>query len=185
MLVSVARYRTITGDVESEASAVSAAIEDATALLEDELGRPLESDERTERMYPGAGGVLYPLATPISDAGDYTIDGTTLRSGSFGVAPAWLGGQEWVEVTYTGGFVERSANPNAANGLPAYVERDLAWAAHALMRPVPALASLPAGTGSAQVGDVALGAAGGGSLSAASVGVSWSRETLRLRRRRL
>lgn len=184
MLVTVARYRAITGDTETATSAVTAAIEDATAALESELGRPLAEDEREERMYPGRDGTMYPLATPVLDAGDYTIDGSTLRGPTFGW-PSLVGPTDYVTVTYRGGFVERSANPTAPNRLPPYVERDVAWAAYALMRPVPALASLPAGTGSAQVGDVSIGAAGSSPLSAASVGMSWSRESLRLRRRRL
>lgn len=184
MLVTVERYQVITGDTDTPSTAVEERIADATALLEDELARPLEEAERTERMYPLAG-VFYPLATPITDAGDWAVDGATLRYGVFGGVPDWLSGTDFVEVTYTGGYVERSENPDEPNRLPAHVERDLAWAAYALGRPQPALASVPAGANAASVGDVSLSSSSAGGLSAASVGVAWSKATLRLRRRRL
>lgn len=187
MLVTVARYRVITGDETSGASAVSDAILDATAMLEEELGRPLEEAERIEAMRPAANGRLYPLATPIeSVAGGYTIDGSTLFSGPFyGPYPDPITGTSVVTVTYTGGYVERTANPTAANRLPVHVERDIAVAARRLLS-TPVLSAVPSGATSVRLGDAAVtfgddNPDGGGE---AQIG-GWSAMTLRLRRRRL
>lgn len=190
-LVTVARYQEITGDTTTAASAVSARIEDATDLLEAELGgRLLRSEERTEQMYRDRLGRLYPRALPITDGGTYTVDGATLRGGSPLAWPDIITDPfDSVAVTYTGGYVERTANPTAANRLPVYVEYDIAWAAYQLLHPsaATALVSIPAGASSASLGDASVSSSSG----ALSVGMTavvdgiWSRDTLRLRRTRI
>lgn len=83
MLVTVATYRSLTGDEDTAASAVSARIEEATELLEDRLGRPLAEAVRTEFPWRDNDGNLYPLATPILAADGWTIDGDALIGSGF------------------------------------------------------------------------------------------------------
>lgn len=189
-LVTELRYRAITGDTATADGAVTARIEEATDLLEEFLERPLESAVRTEAMWPDRIGVLRPLATPITVAADYTIGfgGMTLTgTGPFTSvlgAPFGLpaGG---VSVVYTGGFVERTANPTAAHRLPAQIERDIAWAAYAIGHRDAILAGLPAGAASVSVGDVSVSFTGGARGSGDDMTIRWSATTRRYRRRTL
>lgn len=183
-LVTVDRYRAITGDTTTAASAVSALVEEATEILEEHLGRPLESAERTEQMWPDRNGWFFPLAVPITDGGDFTVDGNALRGGSWPL-PAWPESKDSVAITYTGGFVERSANPSASNRLPRQIERDLAWAAYALGNVDAILTGLPAGTTSASVGDISISFDRGSRSSADDLTIRWSRITRRHKRRGL
>lgn len=185
MLVTVVRYRSITGDQESAASAVTARIEEATDLLEDELDRPLEEGDFTEALVPTRDGMLWPKATPITDGGDFTIDGLGLRSStSFLGWPSMVGEVTPVEVSYSGGYVERTSNPDEANRLPAYIERDIAWAAHHLLHPqTPAV--VPAGAESASVGDVSIDYGAGGAPAPSDSSGWWSAKTLGHRYRRI
>lgn len=183
MLVTVVSYRRITGDDATAASAVSARIEEAIAALEDVLERPLEEDERTERLYPTRDGRLWPKAVPIVDPGDYQADGNALRS----TAPfPWSGfgtSIDYLDVTYTGGLVERSANPDATNRLPEYMERDIAWAAHRLEH-APAPGQYPAGATSVSLGDASISFGQGGAPAGVDVlDGMWSRRTLAWRHR--
>lgn len=146
-LLTVERYEIITGDTGGAASAVSARIEDAEELLADFLDRPLAEAEQTETLLPDSQGRLWPRATPISDSGDYQVEGLALLSTPFGFS-TFLGGETGVTVTYTGGWT--------TDTLPAYVERDLAWATYRLLHPSTSLASLPPGVTSARLGDAAL-----------------------------
>ena len=66
MLVTVARYRAITGDNATPAVTVSAKIELAQELLADALDRELEEAERTETLWPTRDGYLWPSCTPIT-----------------------------------------------------------------------------------------------------------------------
>ncbi|QQS25155.1 MAG: hypothetical protein IPM43_01825 [Actinomycetota bacterium] len=172
-LVTVARYRAITGDTATTASTVTARIEDAVDLLEEVLDRPLESAERTEALTPTRDGKLWPRAVPVTDPGDYTVDGLALKGGMFGSTT--------FTVTYTGGWVEPSADPSATNRLPVCIEEDLAWAAHALIHPGPGL-DVPAGATSVQLGDVSVSFRGGAPGVNRS-GIRWSRRTLAYRYR--
>lgn len=183
-LVTVARYRQITGDADTADQLVSARIEDAVALLADELGRPLEEDERTERMWPTRDGRLWPQVTPIVEADGYTIDGDALVSSSWPWAgPPWS--VDYLDVTYTGGWAERSADPTAVNALPACIERDLAWAAYLLARPPAPPPGIPAGASSASLGDASLTMRDGASGAPGSTASMWSRQTFRYRARRV
>lgn len=175
MLVTVDRYRAITGDVATATVAVSAAIEDAEDLLADALGRELASAERTERLWPTRDGYLWPSCVPIT-ASTYTIDGNGLY-GTFG--PAWPDHTGAVSVTYTGGWVERTANPGAVNALPAYIERDLAFAAQRLA--TPETNDYPVGATSVRLGDAAVTFGPDGAPRPGVDGVKWSRMTLRWR----
>lgn len=180
-LVTFARYQSITGDTATPEYLVSARIEYAVELLEDELARPLASAERTETLWPTRDGRLWPSATPITDPGDYQVDGLALFSSPFPIAFGFVLGDS-VDVTYTGGWVERSANPTAANRLPTCIERDLAYAANALGDPAAgSLSGLPVGVTQASVGDVSVTFGSGGAGAASESQVRWSRETLAYR----
>lgn len=178
-LVTVARYVAITGDITSPPALVSARIEEAQELLEDELDRPLASAARTERMWPARDGRLWPKAVPITDPGTYTLDGDGLL-GVFG--PAWPDSTGAVDVPYTGGWVERTANPTATNRLPVEIERDLAFAALALKPPPAGITVAPKGAVSVRLGDAAVNYGPNGAPKAAEA-VQWSRATLRWRYR--
>lgn len=157
--VTVAGYRLRTGDATSLSSAVSAAIEEAEEMLEEELRRGLANEERTEtlRIYPTYGetvdlwawsGRVYPRAWPIT-ASTLVIDGRAL----FGATPdnhPFTGIVEPVvtpraTITYTGGFT--------AATLPV----TLAQAIYDLAKPL-AQEEAPAlvGASSMRVGDVSV-----------------------------
>jgi len=185
MLVTVLRYRSITGDQVTGDEAVSARIEEATELLEGELGRPLEQAERTERMQPTRDGLLWPLATPLVAATDYTIDGHGLTGASvFGYDFIRGGTMTAIDVTYTGGWLERTANPSSAFRLPVHIERDIAFAAQALGQ-TPTPLAVPAGASSVSLGDASVTFKDGYHPDPADAGVSWSKETLGYRYRRV
>lgn len=180
-LLTVARYRAITGDVDTTEAAVTARVELAVDRLEDALDRPLESAELTETLTPTRDGKLWPRATPVTDPGDYTVDGLALKWATPGVD---MFGSTTVDVTYTGGWVERSANPNATNRLPACIEEDLAWAAWALLHPDPGRESpVPTGARSVQLGDVGVTFGPNGAPPPNRSGITWSRRTLGYRYR--
>jgi hypothetical protein len=181
MIVLVATYQRITGDTETDPAVASARIEEAVDALEDELARPLAQSERTERMWADRAGWFWPRATPIVEAEGYTVDGHGLIG-----APAHL---SWtygtgVDVTYTGGWLERTANEGPF-ALPACIERDICYAADALgTLPQFGQAEL-VGAQSVRVGDVSVthGAGGAPPIGDRLRGV-WSRQTLRYRYRR-
>lgn len=184
MLVTVERYRAITGDRSNQEAAVTAAIEQAEEELTDVLGRPLAEGSYTDRLTPTRDGWLWPKATPIVDAPGWTING-------LGLEPAYSGWpcRDAVDVTYTGGWVERTANPTAANRLPSCIEEDLAWRARAIVCPDAAgidLSQIPAGATSVRLGDAAVSFGGNGAPGAArseAGGRKWSRRTLSYRYR--
>lgn len=181
MLVTYERYVEITGDTTTASATVEARLVDAQGLLEDTLGRPLETGERTERMriYNVDGvATVYPSAVPVTDAGDYTqvgdglVGATPIGGVAFGVP------QGHAEVVYTGGFDPDETDPDEPAYLPRSIERDIAWAAHALTHHPSS--QIPAGATSVRLGDAAVTYAkptSGGSP------VSWSPATLRWRRR--
>lgn len=174
MLLTAARYQAITGDKATNQIAVTAAVELATERLEDALGRELASAERTESLWPDRGGWLWPTVTPITACADYTIDGNGLI-GVFG--PGWPDETGRVPVTYTGGWVERSANPSAANRLPTYIEDDLAWATWALLHPDTSATQYPAGATAVRLGDASV-TFGPDGPPRPGTGIKWSRRTL-------
>lgn len=183
MLVTIARYRDITNDNDSSSAVVEDAVTDAQALLEEELGRPLEQDTRTERCRIFAetrGATVYPSATPlVSTSTGGTVVGHAIVSpttgGSFLLDP-----DGYATVTYLGGY-----DPAAVSGDPDFVprtiERAIAWAARALVDP-DTFASVPPGATSATVGDVSLTWGPGGSPAQGEV--TFDRKLVRRWRRR-
>jgi hypothetical protein len=175
MLVTVERYRTITKDTTTAEAAVLDALADAQALLEGDLGRGLESAERTERLQLHSNLRVYPAVTPITVADGYTIYGfSELLGASPAGGPFDLTDPQYAEVTYTGGYT--------AATVPTCIERDIAWAAYQLLG-LDASSHIPAGATSVRVGDTAVTFAK--PRSAADAGIRWTSPTLRYRRRRL
>lgn len=187
MIVTVARYRTIAADTVTPDLVATDALEFAAELLEEDLGRPLDEAERTETMWLDRAGWVWPRANPIISVATpgWIPEGDLLRP-----AVAWqptgdilLGHPEaTVDITYTGGWVERTANPAAPNRLPASIEADLAWAAHALTHRNSLASSVPAGATSVRLGDVSVSFGPGGAAAELDMTIRWSRRTMRWRR---
>lgn len=190
MLVTAATYRDLTGDRNDSDANVVLRLTDAQERLEEDLDRVghLEQSTHTEVLIPYRDGSLSPRATPITGAVGWSIDGDRLilRWNSLGVdVLAWypnLG----PTVTYTGGYVERTANPTAPNRVPLCIVTDLCWCAWRLARPVDPVerTAYPAGATSVQLGDAAVtfGPGGAAELSADTLrGFRWSAKTMRYR----
>jgi hypothetical protein len=176
-VLTVARYRAITGDKATDSVVVSALIEDAIDLCVEALGRELEyAANITEALWPTKDGRLWPSRTPLMACTQWTIDGDGLI-GVFG--PTWPNLTGAISVVYSGGWVERSANPGAVNMLPSYIERDLAFATKALISPPSQ--EYPAGATSVRLGDAAVTFGPDGAPRAGADSVQWSRRTLRHR----
>lgn len=170
-MITAVRYSEITGDTTTAATAVSARVEDAVELLEDYLDRPLAHGERTESLIPDRFGRLWPKATPISDGGDYTVEGLALVGpGPFGLS-GFIDPTDSIEVTYSGGWT--------VDTLPSCIERDLAWATYRLLHPesVAPLTTIAAGATSARLGDAALTWGAGGRPAPQDTDGWWSRRT--------
>lgn len=192
MLVTIDRYRAITGDVSTPAVDFVDGLADAVDRLEEKLDRKLASASRTETMHPTRDWSLWPHAVPITVApSGYTVDGNRIY-GTDGLGypfsfTTWpnLG----IDITYTGGWVERTANPTATNRLPSFIEADLAWAAYQILRPARAAAALsvPEGATNVSLGDASVGYGPRGAVatSPAEAGVKWSQRTLGYRYIRL
>lgn len=153
MLISITRYREITSDTATASAVVETAIEDAQALLEDQLRRPLEQAARTERLRVFPDGRVYPRATPIVSAaagadiyGASIVDGTP--DGTF------LQPDEFAEVTYTGGYDPAETDMSAVDYVPVELQRAVAWAAYTIVN--AATSAAPPGARSVTVGDVAV-----------------------------
>lgn len=103
LAVDIGLYRRLTGDNDTDPGAVAAALEVAEQVVGEELRRPLAAAERTERLRVRAGRV-WPTATPVVSAAGYTIEGAGLVVS--GVWDAWSpsSDEQWVQVTYTGGW---------------------------------------------------------------------------------
>lgn len=170
MLVTVGRYRSVTGDTTSTEADITEALAEAQTLLEDALRRPLEEAERTERLRV-LDGRVYPSATPISDGGALTVEGDALTGATPVTSLVGITDSDHATVTYTGGYTTAT--------VPRCIERDIAWAAHAVLRP-SSVAAVPVGATSVRLGDAAVTyakpARGGQQFG-------WSPQTLRYRRR--
>jgi hypothetical protein len=176
-LLTVERYRVLTGDNDTANSAVTAAIEDAQRLLADELGRPgIEVGTYTEVLPVSRSLAVYPSVLPILTvpAGydhylgvvhDVTPDG----------APFWDRRQPTITLTYTGGWDDTT--------VPEPVARDLAQAAYQILRPTTE--QVPSGATSVTLGDASVTFGADGYQGGPGAGISWSAATLRHRKRRL
>lgn len=148
-ILTVQRYLELTHDTDSVPSAIEAALADAQIEIEDELGRALESDERTETLFVSSNGRAYPSVTPVTDAGDYeVINNGVVVSDFFSPALDFITGQpSQVEITYTGGYT--------AETIPYRLERALADAAYDQLHST-STSEFPAGATSVRLGDAAV-----------------------------
>lgn len=189
MLVTVSRYRDITGDYDSASAVAEDALTDAQALLEDHLGRPLETGTRTERcriFAEGRGHAVYPAATPITSvttpASASIVGHAVLGSSALTGPPYFLTDPDgFASITYVGGY-DPTAVAGDADYLPVTLQRAIAWAAKALVDPTN-FAAVPTGATSASVGDVSLTWGPGGSPAQGEI-VFGSKLVRRWRRRR-
>ena len=161
-VVTVARYRLLTGDTTTDATTVSARIDDATEMVEEELDRPLELKERTETLrldgdtHGWATWRAYPRSTPIvsipADVGYRIEDDVTLANASpdTGYWWSWTTCQEAPRstLTWTGGFT--------SDTLPKKLESAICDLAAALTRASSGAAFVPVGASSVRVGDVTI-----------------------------
>lgn len=184
-MISVTRYRQITGDHGSTDAEVTRCVADAVDLLEEVLDRPLASAERTENMRPDRLGRLWPRATPIAEADTYEIDGLALTGASpFGPAVGFLDPSTFLAVTYTGGWTDERPEEydpeDAANvPLPYCIARDLAWAAYRLAHPEGAQTAtgFPAGATSVRLGDASVSFGAAGPATAGDTSAWWTKAT--------
>lgn len=175
MLVDEERYTTITGDTTGDSDTLNTALAEAQQLLEDELGRQLETGERTERLRLYPNGRVYPAVTPITVAAGYTIYGyAELGDASPIGGPFDTSDPQYAEVTYTGGYTDET--------VPVCIARDIAWAAYQLLGR-DAASRIPAGATSVRIGDAAV--TFDKPRSASDAGIRWTAQTLRYRRRRV
>lgn len=172
MLVTVERYRIVTGDTTTAASAVSAAIEEATDLLSEDLGWQIEEDERTETLNV-IDGRVYPSAVPITavEAGQ-TIDGYSVTGaaplGSDFLTEGFEGDVHRATLTYTGGWT--------ADTLPSSIRRAICWAARGILTPSAAEA-VPDGATSVRLGDASVTYAT--AQTRATTGITWPPKVMR------
>lgn len=184
-LVTIDRYVAVTNDTTSDSTAIETALAEALELLEDTLQRKLAQQSITERLEPDNLGRLYPTVTPIVSAPLFQVWGNMLVGGPFFTTPGFILYDNRVQVTYVGGYVERTANPTAANALPVAVERDLCWAAKRLLTPAfaAALTAVPPGATGVRLGDasVSYGPNGAPDIGELLEDI-WSKNTLSLGR---
>jgi hypothetical protein len=167
VLIAITRYRDITGDTSSPSAVVESAIADAQALLEGQLRRPLEQAERTERLRVFPDRRVYPRATPIvSAAAGADIYGAAIVDGT--PAGSFLYADDFVEVTYTGGYDPDETDLSAVDYVPVELQRAVAWAAYAILRPGDGVQA-PAGARSVSVGDVSVTFGSGGAAAPGEV----------------
>lgn len=170
MLVSVSTYQAITGDTASATSAVDRALGEAQRLLEEYLGRGLESMERTERCRVFPDGRLYPRCTPITAVpSGSVIYGAGIAAGGPTGTPSWLTPDTHTDLTYTGGYDPAEDDMAEATYVPVILQRAVAWAAKAILTPGDGL-EIPAGATAITVGDVSISWGAGGSPSTGEIG---------------
>lgn len=160
-LLTATQYQAITGDT---ATPTLAQLTAGQSRVETFLGRPVEADERTERCRIYPDGAVYPLATPVTAAEGWTIDGPALLSTDIlGFRSPWqspgfslverIGSSRYVDVTYTGGWT--------TDDVPQPIVDALAWETyryvHPELAPNPVTGSDPAsGATSLTNGDVSV-----------------------------
>lgn len=104
MLITEAYYRSITSDYSTAASAVSSNIDEAQALIEDNLKRQLDHGTYTEVLELW-GTTVYPSVTPLitSTDGDIHPQAAAIDVSDTGNASSF-GGKSYCPTTYVGGY---------------------------------------------------------------------------------
>lgn len=169
-LVTVERYQAITGDTTTGEEVVEGRLDRAQRKVEDYLRRPLASAERTERVllrYRPSGVLAgtyaaYPKVTPVTEVADgLTIDGSAVLGASGTWLSWWDEGDQYAEITYTGGWT--------AGSLPETIAESICL----LARDLSLVRAVPAGATSVAVGDASVsfdGGTGGAGLPAPIAG---------------
>ena len=174
-IVTIAEYRSVTGDTATASGTVADWLDDTEADLEEFLGRPLHfsGSERCRIVAERRGPCVYPLAIPIIDGGTLTVAGSALVGASPASDPFPTTDPAYADVTSEGGWT--------AATLPRAIRNDVCWAVRQAVR--GETARIPAGATSVAVGDasVSFGAVG----AADQADARWSRQTRRYRRRHL
>ncbi len=146
--VTVAGYRLHTGDLTTNATAVSGSLLEAEEILDDELRRHLALEERTDTFRIYSDGRVYPDAWPLISA-SLQIEGRALLGATADVATfvGWWPDcpPDRATVTWTGGYDAATLPRTLRNAL-----YDLARAVGSDPSPVPV------GALSASVGDVSV-----------------------------
>jgi hypothetical protein len=179
-MISVDRYRQITGDFTSADAEITRCVTDATADLEEYLDRPLAYGERTEGMRPDSHGRLWPKATPLVSAEGYELDGLAIVGAApFGVLASFIDPTNVITVTYVGGWLDPRDEESAGETLPQCIQQDIAWAAHRHAHPqgLSSQVGLPAGATSVRLGDAAVTYGAGGARAVQDTSSWWSKRT--------
>jgi hypothetical protein len=186
-LVDADTYGWYTGDHDTDASIVEQAIDKATKLLEERLGRQLAYGTYTERLpvYTVAGQLtVFPSVTPLATVlANGTARGDQIavdqldadNAGNFAVWNPANGEQHYATVTYLAGFTPDALPESVARDISACALRDLQDAAPSI---------IPVGASSVSVGDVSISFGPNGAPASASGGFEWSVDTLRWRKRK-
>ena len=177
-IVTVADYRTYTGDMTTDDPTVSARLEVAVGLVGDETQRFLQLDTYTEKLAVQTGWLVYPSGVPIITAvapsgvqpmfGGYALggaDATFWWDPVVGPLELWQY-DPFTTVTYTGGYTYDT--------LPVGLRLIICDMALAMANRQPVLTG--AAVQSASVGDVSVsyvtGGTGSGAVDAILPGVS-------------
>lgn len=172
-VLSETYYRSVTGDTSTAASAVAEKLEDAERVVQQYLGRTLESGEYTETQKCWPSGFVYPSAIPITsipasasyqiydEACLYGCDpddrpfvgfaGLMIGDGGYSGIGGRIGsGYEthypWTTVIYTGGWTEAT--------IPVILARYICRLTRALITGKPEGGPSVAGATMLRVGDV-------------------------------
>jgi hypothetical protein len=170
VLVSTARYRTITLDTTSPDASVTAALVEAQDMVEEEVRRPgaLEyAANRTETLRLYRDGRVYPHAIPVWSVpatATYEVEDTSTLASVGPDGEPWV---EWIKpplypvgtVIYTGGWKAADASGvTDAEKVPRKLERAIANLARAMVN--GSTADVPDGATSVRLGDAAVTFAG-------------------------
>jgi hypothetical protein len=185
-LVDADAYGWYTGDHDTDESIVNQALDKATKLLEERLGRSLAYGSYTERLpvYQVAGSAtVFPSVTPLTQVltngradGDQVTDVDIDARGGNGFA-VWATGlaNRYATVTYLAGFTPDSLPESIIRDICSCALRDLQEAAPSV---------IPIGATSVRVGDVAVSYGPEGAPASSAGGFEWSADTLRWRKRK-
>lgn len=173
-IVTIAVYRSVTGDTATASGTVQDWLDDTEQELEEFLDRPLHFNgtERCKINQERRGPTVYPRATPITDPGALTVAGAALVGATPVDDPFSTSEPAYADVTYEGGWT--------AATLPRVIRDDICWAVrHATLGEA---ARVPAGATSVSLGDASVSYAAEGGPDPDD---RWSRQTRRYRRRHL
>lgn len=143
MLVSLATYRSLTGDLDSYDGKVSECLLLAQSEIERLTSRKFEEGQYTEAL-PVHLARVYPSATPIASVS--SPSGSTIEGTAIVVGETWLTGYSQV-VVYIGGYDE--------DEVPLELQRLVAELARRLVTMDTAFVA-PIGATSVKVGDISI-----------------------------